>query len=196
MKPHSITKQLLVWILVGGAVLMTGCSTTYPRLTEPNRAYQEALASTSDAGTGSDRAGEGVARVIALFEDFSAENLRANVRNVYADAFYFRDGFKEIRNLDELETYMVQSTEPLRFCTFEFEKPIQRGNDYYLRWVMKVSLNSDPEDHVEQVIGMSHFRFNDEGKVVFQQDYWDPSDVLYRRIPIAGRMINWVKSRL
>jgi hypothetical protein len=31
---------------------------------------------------------------------------------------------------------------------------------------------------------------------MFQQDYWDPSDVLYSRIPIAGWMINKVKSGL
>ena len=66
----------------------------------------------------------------------------------------------------------------------------------YLRWTMNVSLNRDPEDRMDSALGMSHIRFNPDGKIVFQQDYWDPTDILYSRIPVANWLIKKVKERL
>ena len=84
----------------------------------------------------------------------------------------------------------------MRECTFDFESPVIDGEDVYLRWTMNVNLKRDKPDRVDRAIGMSHLRFNDEGKVIFQQDYWDPTDVLYRRIPVANWLIGKVKERL
>jgi len=85
-----------------------------------------------------------------------------------------------------LERYLVDSTQALRSCTFAFADPIKNRPDYYLRWMMKIDFKRDPTNGVDEVIGMSHIRFNREGKVVFHQDYWDPADLLYRRIPVAN----------
>ncbi|MDA0578057.1 MAG: hypothetical protein O3B24_08160 [Verrucomicrobia bacterium] len=61
---------------------------------------------------------------------------------------------------------------------------------------MEVNLRRDPPERVSRVMGMSHMRFNAEGRIVIQQDSWAPSDVLYCRIPVAGWLINKVKAGL
>jgi hypothetical protein len=43
---------------------------------------------------------------------------------------------------------------------------------------------------------MSHIRYNSEGKVIFHQDYWDPTDIVYRRIPIAKQLISYTKGKM
>ena len=43
---------------------------------------------------------------------------------------------------------------------------------------------------------MSHIRFDREGKVVLHQDYWGSATGSYQHLPVVGRLINWVKSRL
>ena len=176
---------------LGGTTMLIGCSTAkYPRLTEPNAMYLKAVADKPAAPP------EAIQPLIALFADYTKENVSARVRDVYAESLYFRDGFKEFTEIDGLEAYLVHGTEPLRTCVFEFPSVAMHNGDYYLRWVMKANLKRDDPDRVEEVIGMSHVRLNAEGKVVFQQDYWDPSDVLYRRIPIAGWMVHKIKSTL
>lgn len=179
---------------LGLAGLVTGCTTNFPRLTEPNQAYREALKRT--AGEQPDDPARALQGVIDLFADFSRTNLEARLHGVYADSLFFRDGFKELYSMEELEPYMLESTEPLRSCTFEFSEPVMNPPDYYLHWTMRVSMKRDKPGHLEEVIGMSHLRFNAEGRVVFQQDYWDPTDVLYRRIPIARGLIGYVRSKL
>lgn len=173
--------------------MVFGCSTSrYPRLTEPNEAYRRAVGpeDVSPAHPAPIRP------LIELFEDYSRENLAPRIREVYAETLYFRDGFKEFTEIDGLEAYLLRGTEPLRTCTFVFPSVVEQDGDYYLRWVMRVNLKRDPPDRFEEVIGMSHVRLDEAGKVVFQQDYWDPSDVLYRRIPVAGWMVHKIKDRL
>jgi hypothetical protein len=59
--------------------------------------------------------------------------------------------------------------------------------------VMVVNLKRDKPEQIERSMGMSHMRLNTEGKVVFHQDYWDPTDVIYTRIPVANWLIKKVK---
>ena len=195
------------WVACGGLALMTsmsaGCGHTGAGggITAPGARYREALTETAPSNPpalppGSDAEREAVGRVVAMFADFSLSNVTARVRDVYAEDAYLRDGFKELRGLAAIAPYMIRSTEPLRHCAFAFEPFITRDGDYYLRWVMTTNLRRDPPERVTQVIGMSHIRFNRAGRVIFHQDYWDPSDVLYSRIPIAGWLIHKVKAGL
>ena len=177
-----------------GLSIVSGCSTTYPRLTQPDDEYRKALQATSQERP--DDPDLALQAVIDLFSDFSEQNLRNNVQNVYAEHLYFRDGFKKFNHVHELEPYLVHSTKPLRSCTFFFDDPVRSPPDYYLRWTMEVNLKRDKPEQLDEVIGLSHLRFNRHGKVVFQQDYWDPTDILYRRIPIANRLIALVRSKL
>ena len=200
MKNRTCTLPRWVSLLMASALaglLGLGCKNVSPRLTEPNGDYLAALQETGEfLPEGSAAESNAIERVISLFSDFQHDPVSAKVRGVYAERLFFRDGFKEFRELEPLAEYMIESTKPLRSCTFTFEDPVRSGKNYYLQWTMSVNLTRDDPERVEQVIGMSHIRFDTDGRVVFQQDYWDPSDVLYRRIPLAGWMIGKVKERL
>ncbi len=186
---------LVMAMLASGA----GCQSGGGGLTAPSPSYRTALAATTPpvrfARDGEEeRAALG--RVKAFFGDFSESNVTALVREVYAPDAYLRDGFKELRGIDAIAPYMIRSTEPLRMCVFDFEAITVDDGEYYLRWVMRVNLKRDRPDRVEQAIGLTHMRFDAQGRILFQQDYWDPSDVLYDRIPIAGWLIRKVKASL
>ena len=47
----------------------------------------------------------------------------------------------------------------------------------------------------QQSMGVSHLRFDAEGKVIFHHDYWDSADVLVPRVPIANGLIELVRRR-
>jgi hypothetical protein len=40
--------------------------------------------------------------------------------------------------------------------------------------------------------GISQLKMNAQGKVVFQQDYWDSNNGLYRQLPIVGGVYRWL----
>jgi hypothetical protein len=68
-----------------------------------------------------------------------------------------------------------------------------RGN-YYVRWIMRLKTKREPRSPIEAV-GMTQARFDDSGKVVFQQDYWD-GGIVYERVPIVGWWIGKIKERI
>lgn len=134
--------------------------------------------------------------VKALFSDYSRENLEANIKKVYADEVYFRDAFKQFTTSSEIEEYMLAGLKPLSDAEFVFNRVARTGSEFYLDWTMRLDFKSTPDGTWEESIGVTHMRFNSEGKVIFHQDYWDPTDIVYRRIPIAKQLIAYVKKKL
>jgi hypothetical protein len=59
---------------------------------------------------------------------------------------------------------------------------------------MTLVLKRNKDDRF-QAVGMSHVRFDPEGKVVFHQDYWD-TGIIYEKIPVLGAIITWIRQRI
>ena len=135
-------------------------------------------------------------RVVALFSDYSYENLSKNVTEVYAEKTYFRDAFKQFESAEAVREYMLAGLQPLEDAEFVFNRFAVNGGDYYLDWTMRLDFKKTPTGTWEESIGVTHMRFNSEGKVIFHQDYWDPTDIVYRRIPIAKQLIAFVKGKM
>ena len=134
--------------------------------------------------------------VTDLFSDYTEANLVANIEQVYAKEVYFRDAFKQLNSAAEIREYMVAGLEPLEGCEFVFNNIARVGGDFYLDWTMRLDFKKTPTGTWEESIGMTRMRFNSEGKVIFHQDYWDPTDIVYTRIPIAKQLIGYVKKKL
>ena len=136
-----------------------------------------------------------IERVIALYSDYNKDNLLQNVTQVYAPDVYFRDAFKQYSRAEEIRDYMIKGLRPLHQAEFIFNRVAHSGGDYYFDWTMRLDFKKTPPETWEESIGVSHMRFNSEGKVVFHQDYWDPTDIIYRRIPLVRQLIAYVKTR-
>ena len=42
-------------------------------------------------------------------------------------------------------------------------------------------------------VSMTHFRFDEQGKIIVHQDFWDSAGGFYRTLPVVGRIISWVR---
>lgn len=183
--------------MLASAAILAGCTAARP--VDPLGAYRKALAATNPSSTPSvepDSAAESAAvnRFVDFYKVFSAEAIRAKVRSVYADEAYFRDPFHEVSGIDAIEKYFVNSTDAVEECTFDIQDVAGFHGNYYLRWVMHLKTKRDPASPIEAV-GVTHVRFDDKGKIVFHQDYWD-GGIVYERIPGVGWLIGKIKSRI
>ena len=190
-------KNCLSLLLIISAFGLTGCSAEHQSFRiSPD--YQKALADTDpvrspDVNPAAPAAQEAVEKFRRFYADFSQDNIRAGLRELYAPDAFFADGFKHVRGLDAMEAYFLRSIESVHSCGFEIVDVVDSEGDYYFRWVMHLVLKKDLENVIETV-GMSHVRFNNHGQIVFHQDYWDTS-LIYEQIPVLGRVIRWIKSR-
>ena len=169
--------------------------------TVPDSGYLAALERTAPAlyelpDAGSDAEARMLEAVEDLFCNYTADNLLQKTTRVYAEKVYFRDAFKQLESAEAIRDYMVEGLAPLEACEFVFNNVVRSGGDFYIDWTMRLDFKKTPSGTWEESIGMTRMRFNSEGKVIFHQDYWDPTDIVYRRIPIARGLIAYVKKKL
>lgn len=202
MKVFKVTLTISFLILIG---LLLGCITPSNQMihtqTVPDHTYKAALEWTDPSqhnvpGEGSKAAEAMVERVESLFTNYTRDNLQENVTKVYAERVYFRDAFKQFDSADKIRDYFLHGLEPLNDARFDFKRIVRSGDEFYIDWVMRLDFKKTPEGTWEESIGMTHMRFNADGQVIFHQDYWDPTDIVYNRIPIAKQLINFVKKKM
>ena len=133
-------------------------------------------------------------RVEDLYTNYTYENLQNSFPKVYAETIYFRDAFKQYNRLDELMPYMLKGVEAVSGVKFVFNHIMRSRSEFFIEWTMSIKFKG--KDYFESSIGMSRFRFDSCGKVIFHQDYWDPTAMIYQKIPIAKQLINFVQNRI
>jgi len=183
---------------------LTGCSTNSTPMhtqTVPDSDYKTALEWTDPRNfslppAGSPGETEMLDSVKQLFANYTRENLETKIPEVYAERVYFRDAFKQFNSSEAIRDYMVEGLAALENAEFVFRRVARAGDEFYLDWVMRLDFKKTPTGTWEESIGMTHMRFNSEGQVIFHQDYWDPTDIVYRRIPVAKQLINFVKKKM
>lgn len=161
--------------------------------------YHEALITVAEAPIvvpGSPEEVAGIERFKDFFSDFSAEGIRSKVRSVYAEDVYFNDTLKEIRGIQSLEPYLIESAAAVESCTVDIEDLAVNNGNYYFRWSMDIRFKNIKKGQLTRSIGISHIRFNKEGKICLHQDFWDSASGLFQHIPFVGYLIRKIKARL
>lgn len=139
---------------------------------------------------------EAIARWQALLADFSTENIRGKVAGVYAEDTFFNDTLKTLRSPQAIEDYLLETCEMLHYGRVEYEDVAVSGEDVYVRWRMLYRSKKLNKKQDIITIGMSHLRFDDQGKVILHQDFWDATRGIFEHVPLVGSGIRAVKKRL
>ena len=189
-------------VLASTLLLFTACQQT-PMHTQtvPNAAFRQALVQSDPAqfdlpAPNSTEETAMLQGIQELFKDYSYDKLSQNVEKVYAPKVYFRDAFRQLGSAAEIRAYFLEGLAPLENAEFVFNNVARVGGDFYLDWTMRLDFKKTPTGSWEESMGVSRIRFNSEGQVIFHQDFWDPTDIVYQRIPIAKQLIAYVKKKL
>lgn len=183
-----MNKLLLILVLVFAFALLWFFSR--PAAPKPfAEEYQQAL----QMHPGSDVAIEaGLQRFSEVYGNLKHEGTAARVEQLYADPMYFNDSLKTFNTRRALVDYMRSTAEMLDGSTVEIEQVLQDGSDVFIRWTMKFNSSAMGRQIESNSIGMSHLRFDDEGRIVLHQDFWDSAAGLYRNLPVVGYALKQV----
>jgi len=101
-----------------------------------------------------------------------------------------------LNTLDELVAYMGKTSANVQSSSVQIVDVAKSDSDYYLRWVMEIEFVARKKQIKSRSIGMTQLRFNQAGKVVFHQDYWDTSNAFYQHLPVIGGLVKRVKNSM
>jgi hypothetical protein len=130
-----------------------------------------------------------------LWDNFTPEYIEKEIDKHYAASFHFNDGLNTFTNLDDLRAHMTKQAKATARLQMEFTDVAYTEGNWYFRWYMTIEAPAINKGKPMKSMGMSHIRFNHEGRIVLHQDYWDSASGLYEYIPLMGSAIRFVRSK-
>lgn len=192
----SLKKEAILICCV--ALTFLGCATNGEHRKQAQEDYTQALQATDPHKNeilqpGSEKERAAIEHFTYLLANFTEDNIRRYVPDVYAPNAYYCDSFTAKQGVENIETYYIEGARTMHELAFDLQDVAVHDGNYYFRWITQVSLKGK-EDDVIHLAGVSHVRFDKEGRVIFEQDFWD-AGVIYERLPIIGFFIRWLKKK-
>lgn len=132
----------------------------------------------------------------ALFEDLDGEGLAQRIKNAYAENIYFNDTIVTLHARKDLVAYLEAAREKTNFVNTKILDVTKAGGEFYVRWVLEMEFEVLGKARYSRTVGLSHLRFNEDGKIVVHKDFWDSADGIYRHLPVIGGLISWAQRKL
>lgn len=137
---------------------------------------------------------------IARFENFLAhldeKTAREETEKVYAPNAFLNDTLKSLHGSPAIRDYFIRTAEGLDGMTVVFDDVAVSGENYYFRWTMDTRMKHLAKGQTIRTIGVTLVRFDQEGRVVLHQDFWDSAQGVWDHVPVLGSVIRWIQSRL
>jgi hypothetical protein len=156
-------------------------------------AYHEALAEFPGSEASIDA---GIRRFESTYADLTDDRTGARVRELYAEALYFNDSLKTFRERSALADYMQATSDMLAHSDVTIDRILRDGADVFVRWTMEFRTGTTGTAVHSRSIGMTHLRFDEAGRIVVHQDFWDSASGLYRNLPVVGYLLKLVDARM
>ena len=146
---------------------------------------------------GSEAESQALARFASFFSSFAPDRVQTLLAETYAADVYFNDTLKAVRGLDNLGHYLKDSAQAVEDCRVHIHETTRTAHgEHLVRWSMMIRFKRLRRGVDTWTVGMSHLRFDAQGRVVYQQDYWNAADGIFQHIPLLGAAINAIKRRL
>ena len=133
-----------------------------------------------------------LARLAVFYESLSPGTLD-QLGELYAPSARFIDPFNDVTGLLALRRvfeHMFETLDAPRFVVVDAQAGARSG---FLLWAFHFRRAGGRE---QQILGTTHLRFDDEGRVLLHHDHWDAAGQLYETLPLLGPLMRWLRRRL
>ncbi len=133
-------------------------------------------------------------RFTELYQQLNQESI-TQLGCVYADKISFVDPVNQLNGLSQLQRYFADLLENTLECRFKIIRWQIEEQQAFVTWVMEFRHPNIAKGQTIRVNGCSELTTEND-KIIHQRDYYDMGEMLYEHLPLLGRIIRWLKSRL
>ena len=133
-------------------------------------------------------------RIVDYYQTLTPESVE-RLPELYSPNAYFKDPFNEVREVAEIQRIFAHMFRQVKEPRFLITDRIAEANGAMLAW--EFSFRAHPNNNERQTIrGVSHLKFDPDGKINFHRDYWDAAEELYSKLPIIGLLMRGLRKKL
>ena len=137
---------------------------------------------------------EALGRFDSFFADVTEDSIRSHMDRFYAPDVFFNDTLKSLRGREAVKEYFLRMPQHTEFVRGKTLDHARSGANYYVRWILDVRYKGAKE--TVRTMGVTLLRFDESGRVVLHQDFWDSSAGFYEHLPVLGGLMRWIKSKI
>ena len=184
--------KLRAAILMGVMMIFSGCKSQTYTTKELLEAEQRSREKAVDIQSISEKVKAQVDLFNGVFSRYQKEEIASAVPELYAEDAFLNDRIHSVTGSHAIAEYFDGTFEKMHKSEFHIHDTTFAKHDVYIRWTMRIQLNEG--DPFMEFLGLSQFRFNKEGEIIYHQDYWDFSELM-GEIRLVRTIVNYVKGR-
>lgn len=134
----------------------------------------------------------GLDALIRFYQELSPEGVERFAEFYSADA-YFKDPFNEVRGIPAIQRIFSHMFGQVAEPRFVITERVADPGGAVLVWEFSYRVRLWGKGETQVMRGVSHLRFDAEGKVDYHRDYWDTAEELYMKLPVLGWLMRGLR---
>ena len=130
--------------------------------------------------------------LIRFYRELSPESV-ARFPDFYSANAWFKDPFNEVHGIASIQrifSHMFKQVAEPRFVVIE---KVVDANGAMLVWEFCFRVKRWGKGETQIMRGVSHLKFDADGKINFHRDYWDTGEELYMKLPAIGILMRGLR---
>lgn len=111
---------------------------------------------------------------------------------LYAEKLFINDTLSQFSSRNNLVEHFKGMNKRVSNVTVELLNTSYHEDSAYIHWSMAYDFKMFGTTRKMASHGISEMKVNENNKIIFQQDFWDPADGLFRALPYIGGAYSWV----
>lgn len=129
---------------------------------------------------------------VATFNTLGTPSFIKNVDQMYADRLFINDTLSQFNHKTALMQHFKGMNQRVSNVNVQLVSATYHQDSAYVHWYMAYDFKIFGKNKTMQSYGMSEIKVNPAQQIIFQQDYWDPTNGLYRSLPYVGGVYSWL----
>lgn len=182
--------QTRLFLAVGLALIVSlgGCH-SMPQYTQD---YQQARASHQGVILSDAQAQQLAEKFVQTFNQLGTAAFMPAVKDLYASDFFINDTLSQYRQKSTLLTHFDGMNQRVVAAKVKLVQVTHAGDVAYVHWDMRYDLKIFGSVKSMHSFGISELKQNSDQQIIFQQDFWDPANGLFRALPFVGGLYQWL----
>ena len=156
-------------------------------------AYRAALIETEESAPVRN---EDLQLFIRFLESIGTQGSAKAASELYSENIHFSDALILTKDKQVIVKHFSDLEAAGNQVKVTMHQRIISGNDIFLVWSMEARFKPIRRERISDSLGVTHLRFDENGRVILHQDFWDSTEGFFRHIPVLGSVVNSVKRRV
>jgi steroid Delta-isomerase len=133
--------------------------------------------------------------LIRYFHDLTPESV-ARLAEFYTEDAFFKDPFNDVRGVKAIQRIFEHMFEHVIEPRFVVTEKLANETGAVLVWQFHFGVRGWLRGQGQTIIGVSHLRFAEDGRIAYHRDYWDAAEEMYMKLPIIGTLMRILRRAL